>query len=246
MPKLLMNCDQIFDVLTRGPFPTGDASDASVEHHLRACHECRALAEALQPAVELLHEAISPDEASGLPEYQGALARWDDRVAALLASRPAIASRPTPLSARRLSSEFERRASSAATYARFTAALVLFVALGSLVWGVLATTGSPIARSGATPARLDQAGLLTLASLNLPAECFPRELLNPKGSGVFGGRASSMMEESIPPKTPDPLAAINQNALRCCTECHNAASANRAVLGGVATLHRSCRACHSL
>jgi hypothetical protein len=31
--KLLMNCDQVFDVLTRGPFPTGEPSDEPVEHH---------------------------------------------------------------------------------------------------------------------------------------------------------------------------------------------------------------------
>jgi hypothetical protein len=235
-----MNCDQVFDVLTRGPFPTGDASDASVEHHLRACHECRSLAEALQPAVELLHEAIAPGEASGLPEYQGALARVNDRVAM------ALASRPTQLSVRRLASKMERRSSSVATYARFTAALVLFVALGSLVWGVLSTTKHPIARRDRTPARLDQLGLVTLASLDLPAECFPRELLPRQGSGVLGGSASSMREESIPPKNPDPVGAINQEALRCCTECHNATNANRAVLGTVATLHRSCIACHSL
>src|SRR5439155_14848244 len=71
--KTLLNCDQVFDVLTRGPFPTGEPEDDAVERHLRACHECRQLAEALRPAVALLHEAIATDEATALPEYQGAL-----------------------------------------------------------------------------------------------------------------------------------------------------------------------------
>jgi hypothetical protein len=223
-----MNCDQVFDVLTRGPFPTGDAGDASVEHHLRACHECRSLAEALQPAVELLHEAIAPGEASGLPEYQGALARLDDRVTTVLASRPALASRPTPLSVRRLANKVERRTSSVATYARFTAALVLFVALGSLVWGVLSTTKHPIARGDRMPARLDQAGLVRLASLPMAAQCFPRELLPVAGAAA----------------QPAAPAAILSDALRCCTECHNPASANRVVLGTVVTFTESCTACH--
>jgi hypothetical protein len=59
MRKLLLNCDQVFDVLTRGPFPSGDETDQPVESHLRACHDCRQLAEALQPAVYLLHESLS-------------------------------------------------------------------------------------------------------------------------------------------------------------------------------------------
>src|SRR3954449_12551116 len=74
----LLNCDQVFDVLTRGPFPTGEPQDEAVERHLRACHECRQLAEALRPAVALLHEAVSGEEAEQLPEYQGSLP-WQRR-----------------------------------------------------------------------------------------------------------------------------------------------------------------------
>ena len=65
-----MNCDDVFDVLTRGPFPSGDSTDGAVEEHLAGCHDCRQLAEALRPAVELLHESLS-DEQLTLPGYQG-------------------------------------------------------------------------------------------------------------------------------------------------------------------------------
>ena len=78
MKRLLLNCDQVFEVLTRGPFPTGEPQDEAVERHLRACHECRQLAEALRPAVALLHEAVSSEEAEQLPEYQGSLP-WQRR-----------------------------------------------------------------------------------------------------------------------------------------------------------------------
>ena len=57
-----MNCDRVFDVLTRGPFPTGDPSDDAVEIHLISCVECRRLAEALRPALELFEEAVTPEE----------------------------------------------------------------------------------------------------------------------------------------------------------------------------------------
>lgn len=68
-----INCDQVFDILTRGPFPSGDSSDEPVEKHLACCHECRQLAEALRPAVELLHEAIDSEESADLPGYRGSL-----------------------------------------------------------------------------------------------------------------------------------------------------------------------------
>lgn len=87
------SCDQVFDRLTRGPFPSrafplvdqpaelawdpgrgngslspsDDRVDAAVEAHLAVCHECRTLAEALRPAVTLLSAA------QDLPVYQGHL-----------------------------------------------------------------------------------------------------------------------------------------------------------------------------
>ena len=69
-----MNCDQVFDILTRGPFPTGTPCDAGVEAHLDACGECRRLAEALRPALELFQEAIGPEESRDLPGYWCAVA----------------------------------------------------------------------------------------------------------------------------------------------------------------------------
>src|SRR5688500_3081731 len=96
MRKLLMNCDQVFDVLTRGPVPTGAEGDGAVARHLRACDECRQLAEALQPAVEVLHESIARDEAANLPEYQGALMAIERSVAT------AEELRPRPLSIQQL------------------------------------------------------------------------------------------------------------------------------------------------
>src|SRR5258707_616664 len=69
-----MNCDQVFDILTRGPFPTGTPCDTGVEAHLAACRECRRLAEALRPALELFQEAVGPEESRDLPGYWCAVA----------------------------------------------------------------------------------------------------------------------------------------------------------------------------
>jgi hypothetical protein len=67
-----MNCDLVFEILTRGPFPAGDPTDATVELHLSSCYECRQLAEALRPATMLFHEAME-HEGSDLPGYRGEL-----------------------------------------------------------------------------------------------------------------------------------------------------------------------------
>jgi hypothetical protein len=236
MRKLLMNCDQVFDVLTRGPFPTGDDSDESVEHHLRACHECRQLAEALQPAVELLHESLASEDAADLPEYQGVLAAVERSVAT------AEADQRRPLAVRRLVQPREERRSplTLANFTQLAVVALLLVAVGSLTWNVMTTPneqkgdllGGVFSSSGPmTRGHLDDRGLMTLASLNLPARCFPQEALIDSASS--GGAA-------VPP------TAIQREALRCCTECHRAGQASHPSSRLVVAMHKSCVACHSL
>ena len=66
-----MNCDQVFMILTRGPFPTGEPWDEQVEYHLETCADCWRLAEALRPALEVFQEAVPPAESRDLPGYWG-------------------------------------------------------------------------------------------------------------------------------------------------------------------------------
>src|SRR5262245_32650780 len=66
-----MDCDQVFTILTRGPFPTGEAWDEQVEAHLETCGDCWRLAEALRPALEVFQEAVPPAESRDLPGYWG-------------------------------------------------------------------------------------------------------------------------------------------------------------------------------
>lgn len=59
-----MRCDDVFEILTSAPFPSGLSVDESVEQHLTSCHECRSFAEALRPvSLASLH--------SMLPAYSG-------------------------------------------------------------------------------------------------------------------------------------------------------------------------------
>ena len=82
-----MNCNQVFNILTRGPFPSGEPTDASVEIHLATCSGCRRLAEALRPALEVFQEAVGPDECSALPGYWGELAPTSAELAVTTAPR---------------------------------------------------------------------------------------------------------------------------------------------------------------
>jgi hypothetical protein len=67
-----VSCDSVFDTLTRGPYPNGD-SNADVDRHLAACHECRQLAEALRPATNLFHEVMTKELTADLPVFRSKL-----------------------------------------------------------------------------------------------------------------------------------------------------------------------------
>lgn len=69
--KTAIDCDAVFERLTRAPFPGGGNHDEDTELHLQACHDCRSLAEALRPAIGLFHESLADGES--LPEYNGRL-----------------------------------------------------------------------------------------------------------------------------------------------------------------------------
>ena len=237
MPKLLFNCDQVFDVLTRGPFPAGEPSDDVVEQHLRACHDCRCLAEALRPAVALFHEAISSDDACGLPEYQGALAERHSP------SRNVLLPRPLPRGMRQLNqspmiSRPRPQADNLLKMVRLSAAAMLVVALGILVYGFSASPTSspamPLAQRPAVAMPIDEReptadGLLRLAALRLPEACLPSD-----------HRPRSAQHAAM-------LLASMQNGalanLQCCTECHHATAALQSAVA-ITALTEHCRICH--
>jgi len=243
--KLLVNCDQVFDVLTRGPFPTGDHTDEAVELHLAACHECRQMAEALRPAVALLHEAVSKEEALELPEYQGSLPEPDpfenDDVRRLQLGLRMLDRRPprTTSHAARKSRREDFDAGRWLNAARLIAASVLIVSLGWLAWGVAVSPRHPAGALAMTPAArpfapaqlapisLDSQGLITLASFKLPDDCFPPAL-----------RGASEAESNT-------LVAAAAEAVQCCSECHSRiGSASHARAVGDARFSQACAVCH--
>lgn len=68
----LPTCDDVFEILTRAPFPTGEHEvDFPIQRHLTVCHSCRELAEALRPVTAVLAEGQSEEveEETPLPAF---------------------------------------------------------------------------------------------------------------------------------------------------------------------------------
>ena len=122
-----MNCDQVFMILTRGPFPTGDPWDEAVEAHLETCCGCWRLAEALRPALEVFQEAVPAAESRDLPGYWG-----DARPAAsLVAELTSASARTVPTSSFRHMARFPRRQPHDPLPATFTAEVFRAAVLAS-------------------------------------------------------------------------------------------------------------------
>lgn len=232
-----MNCDYVFDVLTRGPFPSGHSDDDAVERHLSVCHDCRQLAEALRPAVELFHESL--DDAEALPGYRGSVGELyanGDRGLTGPSGKEATPSgkeavRPSLAAALRcpaLSSPTLQRRSrpwwndatrNTAWQLASVAVLagLLFAMVCSLGMLDFPPQGSSWSQTATRPA---------LANLHLPADC----------------------------RNPDPLvlrqASLSSSQLRavdgfhCCTHCHAAAGSAMSTERAVVVAINNCSACH--
>jgi hypothetical protein len=221
-----MNCDQVFDILTRGPFPSGDAADAAVERHLAACHECRRLAEALRPAVELFHESIGPDErgSAHLPLAAS--------VEVAVAKSTGAVPDASPSAGETLASPSRLGRSWTTNLWRFAAAVALGAGLVLGLRGIgisdrldeanpsnrPSQAAPATASADSVPSRPDAAGRQLLASFSLPAACF------------------GIAEKVAAPR--------GETEYLCCTSCHAKSNERRPRVVASATIVQSCRACH--
>lgn len=240
-----MDCDRVFDILTRGPFPTGHASDHQVEAHLAQCFDCYRLAEALRPAIELFEESIPSDEGHDLPGYCG---QWQPAPISLPATRRApIAARPNA-SWRHRSQPMrpKLRHLLAQPVARLSVAVLagVILAMGLRVAGLaekpLPWDTASVVKSTSEPAAGDASqepvvaemlpgkGQL-LRALQLAPACLGLNLDVPTASGTV---------------TLAQLGETHRHAaLQCCTNCHNEKAKGLASQAVVAIV-QSCAACH--
>jgi hypothetical protein len=229
--KLLIHCDEVFDILTRGPFPSGHEHDAVVEHHLRSCHDCRQLAEALRPAVELFHECLSKDEIADLPEYHGEVTPLTRPFTRRLPNTLAEVQLPpenTPRHDHVIAQRWALLLQGFVATALTAAVVMLVLSFGSSMRG-LKPIGSdrmvalPTATSSSEAAR-------QLLALKLPAACWLDQKLPRPGS--FAPIAEQIAQ------------ALDKHEIACCTRCHAASNPNSPHITQIATLQQSCLICH--
>ena len=228
--KLLIHCDEVFDILTRGPFPSGQEHDDAVEHHLRSCHDCRQLAEALRPAVELFHECLSREEVAELPEYHGDATPMTQPFTRRLPQTLADVTLPTENTPRHdhvVAQRWTLLLQGAIATALTIAVVMVVFSFGNSSRGLKSggerVVTVPTAASSAEAAR-------QLLALKLPAACwldqsFPRT------------RHTGPMAQQI-------AEALEKHEIACCTRCHKENRSHSPAMMQVATLQQSCLICH--
>lgn len=222
--RAMIHCDEVFDILTRGPFPTGAPSDGIVESHLGHCDDCRRLADALRPALELLQEAVTPEESRTLPRYGGSSTceadPWNHAASAgsktLVATRRFAVRRPAVLVA---------RAWPWASSARFVAAALLGLVLAGALRH-LGTSGAMLTAGRAKAAAWQETddGDHWFRKQNLPADC--RQPLTGLTLLAAAPRAEAQIE------------------LTCCLGCHSAVDQKLYASTAVGRFVQACQACH--
>lgn len=227
----MIQCDEVFDILTRGPFPTGAPSDGIVELHLAQCESCRQLAEALRPALELFQEAVTPEESRTLPSYWGESgSNLTPRLSVKSAGAGRVAQR-SPAVRRRIRSPLPRW--SLPPSARVAAAIVLGMALA----GLLRRLGSDEIDSAARPAvaAVDRARWQRAED---PRHWFLQTKLSSEcAAEVKGAMLETMAATSRGDQAPFRRA--------CCTACHRAGGAAGAAPAlATVSVVRACTVCH--
>lgn len=247
-----MNCDQVFDVLTRGPFPTGHRSDRAVEAHLAHCPECQRLANALRPALELFQEAITGEEGRELPGYWGGML---DDGEALTSSGPLTQVRNRLPESVNVRIDRGRRWVSEQSNSgglRIAAAMLIGVALAAVVW----SAGVPASRddddSNRLAARSDTAE--EIGTQPYPASMIPTSLGSDTSTSSIT-RTLHLTETCLtgspvqdadgnPSETKSAAYSVAELArLNCCTRCHHAL-ASISHPKATSAVAQSCEICH--
>jgi hypothetical protein len=234
-----MNCDDVFVILTRGPFPSGSPDDHRVEAHLLHCADCQRLAEALRPNDSTRQESMGLDDGNALPGYWGESPGASSDMAISLSSAA---------EERQLQRAIRRPLRAPPPVARnlnvwqFAAA----VTLGIFVAATLRTLfpgNSMRTRFTIPPMTSDSSGEIHRSAggvgerellLNLPAVCRRGDLAElPKTIDPIS------LADDRGPETPPPIGA------RCCTSCHHSGSETKLSSVAKVRLEHSCVECHS-
>jgi hypothetical protein len=225
-----MNCDQVFDILTRGPFPTGTSCDVPVEAHLSECAECHQLAEALRPAIELFQEAVDPEESRDLPGYWCAVAEKQSPVLSY-----AREIEPRAVAAQFVGEPADPGHYSALTLWRMAAMVAVGITVGTLMSArTLDGFNWPPRNGGAVGA--------PAAGDELPSNTnFARMELAALSAACFEHRPERSPRYSVEEKSL--LEGAGLENLSCCSGCHNSGS-DKVTSAQTMRVVQACQYCH--
>jgi hypothetical protein len=215
-----MRCDDVFEILTSGPFPNGAASDEAVELHLECCHECRRFAEALRPLGDV---ALDSD----LPTYDGRLMRSaasDEPVNLVNRVQFLVVKEHEKRQAEKHQTEKNRRAFATKGFTRFVAACAAVFVLGAA-----AALAGPLLVGRFTP-RQNAPSLVLASSEKAPTN----------QNGVCGSEILSHLKQNaiIP-------VSFQESKDACCIQCHGGPSkAPEKKQTTIGLVVMSCQKCH--
>lgn len=211
----MINCDQSFDLLTRGR-PPAEVDEFRLEQHLEHCPSCRRLADALRPAIDLFQESLHADDDYCTPGMHD-----DDAFRRSVSVSPANSSQ-TAASAR---SQWTSR-----DVLPLAAAVVVGLFLGSGVWS----------GGDANPPRL--AAPLSLTAWQAHARDLPHDLvMSLKLAEACLAPSIARSDSAARQAAADPTASLQ---LACCTLCHSISGEAATAEVSIARLANSCRVCH--
>jgi len=204
--KVLLNCDDVFDMVTGGEGDFG-RDDEVVRDHLMTCDECRRLAEVTRPIANVFARAGQAER------HHLDAASLSTRVMAQLNGERTVA----------LAAVHRRTflLLTAQAWSQLGTAAAVLLAVGGLFWAAGPSESAHQARIPAFASSLETAaepvehGLLHLASLQLPEKCLKPLSPSPSAAGAFQCCTRCHHAGDMIPAVR--LVAFSQQS---CTACH--------------------------
>lgn len=219
----MIHCDDVFDVLTRGPFPSGEASDNLVERHLADCAGCRRLAEALRPAIELFEEAIGPEESRHLPRY------WGDAATDVVDACEAETRVAPPQVGLIVRARRDKILEIGRNAARFLAAVAVGIAIAA-VFGQ--SRAHPPGGGSPSPAGGEYALDAILHGAKWSPDALPAACRQPPQQVAEAAKRDDSWH----------IATLLKQ--KCCTECHRSVDPGTSTSAATTTTLLACSTCH--
>lgn len=209
--------------------------------HLQCCHECRQLAEALRPAIGLVHESLDATARRDLPSFLGRRSNGKNRIP--IATKSALRRWRSPVStpngdARQPVSKGRQNHRVAARLAAWAFASVVLIALAA-GGAILISTDLPANDAGEVQGGSAYGG-------GYETELAKRHKSRPELQSFVESTSCPPLQdltEAILAKESQSIAIASLSSL-CCTECHSTRQPALTKTAQLATVTRACGQCH--